>query len=143
MTTLLLTLALMQPPTLVAGGVTFYGGRYIGQNLSCPGYRYEESTGPWLALDISEYASGRARCGDWYRVTFSDGSTMLARALDSGYLADANVWDTGLPFVGDLPAYWREGRVTATGSVMNVSARGRWQREVRQLVTIPRGIQER
>ena len=138
----MLTLALLGPPPQpVDGGVTFYGGRYIGQNLACPGYRYERETGPWLALDTSWYTDGRARCGDWFLVTFSDGSTMLARALDSGYLDEYDVWDSGKPFVADLPIYWRAGRVTATGSVFNVSGRARWQRDIRAIV--PGGIQEK
>ena len=141
MTTTLMLIALLQQPTPVEGGITGYAGRYIGQNLACPGYRYEEATGSWLAVDVSWFRDGSTRCGDWFLVTFSDGSTMLARALDSGYLADANVWDTGLPFVADLPIYWRAGRVTATGSVMNLSARARWQREIRAIV--PGGIQEK
>ena len=134
-TSLLLALALLGPPPQpVDGGITGYAGKYVGRPLACPGYRYEEATGPWLAVDTSWYQDGSARCGDWFLVTFSDGSTMLARALDSGYLADAPVWDTGLPMVADLPIYWRDGRETATGSVFNLSARARWQRDVLAIV---------
>jgi len=121
MSNLALALLLFLPPPTVAG-ITFYGGRYEGRNLACPGYRYEEATGPWLAVDVSWYQNGRARCGDWFLIEFSDGSTMRARALDSGYLADYRVWDTGLPFAADLPKYWRNGRVTATGRIWNLSA---------------------
>jgi len=105
------------------GGITFYYGPiFEGSNLKCPGHRYEEETGPWLAVDISLYRSGETRCGDEYLIVFGDGSTMRARALDSGLLADANVWDSGLPFVADLPKYWRDGRATATGTIFNLSA---------------------
>ena len=93
------------------GGITFYYGKqFEGSNLKCPGYRYERDTGPWLAVDIGEYESGRTRCGDWYLIRFYDGSRHFARALDSGYLADYNVWDTGLPFVADLPYYFRKAQ---------------------------------
>ena len=112
------------------GGVTFYYNQFEGRNLKCPGYKYEEATGPWLAVDIGLYESGATQCGDWYLIIFSDGSTMRARALDSGRLADASVWDTGLPFIADLPRYWRNGRVTATGTIINLSAVGRFRKNL-------------
>jgi hypothetical protein len=106
------------------GGITYYYEQFVGRELYCGNHRYEPETGPWLALDVSEYESGRARCGDVFLVEFYDGTTMLARALDAGYLYayEDGVWDTGLPFVADLPYYWREGRVTATGRILNLSA---------------------
>jgi len=151
MTTTLLLLSLMQAPAPVEGGITGYAGRYVGRNLSCPGYRYERETGPWIALDVSWYEQGLAECGDWFSVTFSSGERWLARALDSGYLDyriwpdSVPVWDSeNLPMVADVPGYyfWRNGRVTATGTIFNVSARGRWQRELRRFVTSPGGIRE-
>jgi len=62
MSNLALALLLFLPPPTV-GGITFYAGKYEGRNLACPGYRYEEATGPWLAVDVSWYQDGRARCG--------------------------------------------------------------------------------
>lgn len=115
----------VQPPPpegAMVGGITYYyGPEHEGRPLYCGG-RYAPETGPWLALDVGEYTSGRARCGDLFLVHFSDGSTMLARARDAGYLADYRVFDTGLPFVADLPRYWRAGRRTATGWIANLSA---------------------
>lgn len=122
---LVLSATLLLPTTPVedVGGITFYyGDQFEGSNLKCPGYKYERETGPWLAVDISWYESGKVQCGDWFIIEFYDGSIMLARALDSGYLNSAEVWDTGLPFVADLPAYWRDGRETRTGRIINLSA---------------------
>ena len=104
------------------GGITFYYGElFEGSNLACPGYKYEPETGPWLAIPISWYREGKADCGDWFLVEFSDGSTMMARALDSGPIDNYTVWDSGLPFVADLPIYWRENRETATGRILNLT----------------------
>ena len=133
---LLLALALAgPPPQAIEGGVTFYSGRYVGRSLACPGYRYAPETGPWLAVDVGWFADGSVQCGDWFAITFSDGSAMMARALDSGYLADATVWDSELPMVADLPKYWRAGRETATGTIFNVSAMARWQRAAKTAVS--------
>ncbi|NIP54897.1 MAG: hypothetical protein GWN61_17725 [candidate division Zixibacteria bacterium] len=113
----------LSPPETTEGGITFYYGEpFEGSPLKCPGYRYEKKTGPWLAVDISWYESGKVQCGDWFLIEFYDGSRMFARALDSGYLNSADVWDTGLPFVADLPKYWRDGRETRTGKITNISA---------------------
>jgi hypothetical protein len=104
------------------GGITFYYNEFEGRSLKCPGYRYERDTGPWLAVDIDQYTSGKTKCGDLYLIMFYDGSTQVARALDSGYLGNYKVWDSGLPFVADLPRYWRDGRETKTGTIVNISA---------------------
>lgn len=107
----------------ITGGITFYYGDLVeGQPLSCPGHTYAKETGPWLAVDTSWYADRRVLCGDLFLVTFADGSHMHARALDAGYLDEYTIWDTGLPFVADLPRYWRDGRPTATGRIINLSA---------------------
>lgn len=130
MTFLIVILVLLnQAP--VEGGITFYYGElFEGQPLYCGGV-YAEETGPWLALDVREYESGRAKCGDVFLITFGDGSTMLARARDAGYLADYTIWDTGLPFIADLPRYWRDGRETATGTIINLSAA---ERELKEFI---------
>lgn len=44
----------------IGGGTFYYGETFEGSNLKCPGYRYEEETGPWVALDIADY-------GDWWQ----------------------------------------------------------------------------
>ena len=44
----------------VGGGTFYYGEPFEGSNLKCPGYKYEEETGPWVALDITDY-------GDWWQ----------------------------------------------------------------------------
>ena len=114
---------MLQNPEWIEGGITYYyHDGFEGNNLKCPGYRYEPETGPWLALDISMYEEGLASCGDLFLVEFSDGSREVARALDSGRLAEYRCHDSGLPFVADLPSYWRNGRKTATGRILNLSA---------------------
>jgi len=111
----------------MVGGQTFYYGEpFEGSNLSCSGFRYAEETGPWLAVPISWYESGKVECGDWFLIEFSDGSKMVARALDSGPIDEYNVWDTGLPFMADLPRYWRDGRETATGRMWNITEIMQW-----------------
>lgn len=110
------------PPGWQEGGITFYyGDVFEGQPLYCGGV-YAKETGPWLALDVGKYESGQARCGDQFLVEFADGSTMIAVARDAGHLADYTIFDSGLPFVADLPRYWRNGRPTATGRILNLSA---------------------
>jgi hypothetical protein len=121
MTLPLILLILSLPVKPERGGLTFYyGPAFEGQPLYCGGV-YEESNGPWIAVDVRWYESGKTLCGDLYYIVFSDGSTMLARARDAGYLADYTVWDTGLSMIADLPLYFRQGRVTATGSIINLS----------------------
>jgi len=129
-TILLLALA----ASMARGGVTYYYGQFEGKNLKCPGYRYEPETGPWVAVDISEYTSGATRCGDTIIIIWDNGETLVARALDSGYLdyrlwpdKSRPVWDTGLPMIADLPRYWRT-MPTETATMINVS---RFLRNVR------------
>lgn len=60
---------------------------------------------PWIALDVGEYESGRAHCGDRVAVMLDSGETFTARAMDAGYLAAHGiVADVPLridpPFVG-------------------------------------------
>lgn len=124
-----IALALIQlqesPPGWVDGGITFYGGaRFEGRPLYCGG-EYKPENSPWLAVDVNEYRSGRVRCGDTFLIEMPDGSLEIAVALDAGHLSDYTVWDSGLPFVGDLPTYWRDGCPTGTGRIVNLSAAAR------------------
>lgn len=106
---------------ILTGGITFYGGeQFENSNLGCPGYKYERATGPWMAIDIGLMASDEVSCGDWFRVVFSDGTSLLVKALDTGRLSEYTVWDSGLPFVADLPYYLRDGRGTATGRIEKI-----------------------
>jgi hypothetical protein len=41
----------------VGGGTFYYGEPFEGSNLKCPPYKYEKSTGPWVALDIADYGT--------------------------------------------------------------------------------------
>jgi hypothetical protein len=122
---------------VITGGVTFYGGPpFEDQALYCGG-TYNEGNVPWAALPVEWYQTGRARCGDWILVEYGDGGQHLAQARDAGLLSHYTVWDTGLPFVADLPFYWRDGHRTMTGRVTNLSARERAWRERRAWSGLP------
>lgn len=105
---------------VLVGGVTFYGGPFEGKPLYCGG-TYAPETGPWVALPVEWYESGKVKCGDVMLIQFGDGGTQLVRALDAGRLNDFRVWDTGKRFVADLPRYWRGRHRTMTGSIANLS----------------------
>jgi len=113
---------------IMRGGLTFYyGPTFEGQPLYCGG-KYAEDTGPWVALPVEWYQEGRAQCGDVI-LLMGDGwaEPMVARALDAGLLSHYEIFDSGLPFVADLPRYWRaqsDGslRPTCTGWLINLSA---------------------
>lgn len=111
---------------VVRGGITFYyGPTFEGQPLYCGG-TYDEATAPWVALPVEWYETGQAHCGDliWVKADSWD-EPIVARALDAGYLSHYRIYDSGLPFVADLPKYGREGRPTGTGWLINLSA---WER---------------
>ena len=58
------------------------------------GGTYETHRAPWVAVDVSEYISGRVTCGDWLRI--EDGDTVLVvQAMDAGYLSRYYVEDYG------------------------------------------------
>jgi hypothetical protein len=86
----------------VSGMATIY--EHYGHPLYCGG-TFDLATPTWVALDVSEYQSGRVRCGDPVRVKFANGQTLRARALDAGYLYKHHIADTGLPIVVDVPVH--------------------------------------
>lgn len=94
---------------VVVGVATIYAGAFVGQPLYCDdgaGLIYAEDTMPWVALDVNEFKSGCAKCGDVILLEFEDGSTLRARALDAGrfegyYVAD---WPE-LAIVVDVPEH--------------------------------------
>jgi hypothetical protein len=91
-------------------------------------------TEPWVALDITEYTSGRAHCGDEILLRFPHGSTSVlpgeaethtlrARALDAGPLYPYSIADTRLPIIVDLPAHYAPFQgLSAPATIVNVSA---------------------
>jgi hypothetical protein len=48
---------------------------------------FSPETTPWIALPIEDYLDGSVVCGDLYYIRFSDGSILMARALDAGPFA--------------------------------------------------------
>jgi hypothetical protein len=127
---LAIALVLSQP---IEGGITFYyGEQFEGEPLYCGRYKgqkltYNCETMPaWGAFPYEWYKNGSFQCGDDVLVTFSDGTSTIVKAFDAcpGCLS-ARVWDTGRPFVADLPVCQREGRKTGTGTVFNLSAQQR------------------
>jgi hypothetical protein len=105
---------------------TAYAGPFVGQPLYCDrgdGLIYDESTTPWVALDVSEYQSGRAQCGDQILVRFEDGSQLQALALDAGPLYPHYIAHTGRPIAVDIPAHlFTQPGISAPATVINVSA---------------------
>ena len=104
---------------------TAYAGPYVGQPLYCDrgdGLIYDQDTTPWVALDITEYQSGRAQCGDQILVTFADGATLRAQALDAGPLYPYYIAETNLPIAVDIPAHlFPQPGISAPVTVINAS----------------------
>jgi hypothetical protein len=149
-------------PAILAGMATAYVAHTPNAPLWCDGrlpgqpagaLLFDQVLEPWVALDVSEYVSGRARCGDdiLLRVTLllpgggTEIHTMRARALDAGPLYPYTVlyWDgqsrtvqgeiaeTGLPIVVDIPRHHAPfSGLSAPAIVINVSAMRRYAAEV-------------
>lgn len=108
---------------LLIGLITCYGpplDAHIHENspLYCAGPDgplYGTMVENWIALDVSEYTSGRARCGDRVVVLLHDGTRIDAVAMDAGYLA-------GHGIVADLPLKMNPWIGTTHGTVYNASA---------------------
>ena len=111
--------------------VTIYAGLY-GDPLYCnrpaTPYRYTPDTLRWAALDVSEYTSGRARCGDTVLVIV-DGVIHSYLALDAGRFGDHCVVQPGgecYGIVADIPVELAPFRgLSAVGWLMNSSRRSR------------------
>jgi hypothetical protein len=114
---------------LLVGVVTWYAGGFVGQPLYCsePGarWRYDEATPAWVALDVGEFESGHARCGDRI-VIVGDGWSLEAVALDAGPLYDWSV--EGKRIVADVPLHlWPLAGMSGRATVVNRSALNRWR----------------
>jgi len=113
----------------LTGGLTFYGGDFVGQGLACGG-QYVPEQEEWVAMPIEWFMKGYISCGDVAHVRFRDGTTWEGPVLDSGCLLHYEIFDTGLPFVGDFPVYLRQrlGPVpTGTGQIaVWRKQQGRW-----------------
>jgi hypothetical protein len=95
----------------MVGVATVYTGP-VGAPLYCDRWdtewHYDAATGPWVAVDVGEYESGRVQCGDWLELVFTDGARLRARALDAGRLRGYYVedWGADRPIVVDVPREW-------------------------------------
>lgn len=91
-------------------------------------YRYTPDMLRWLALDVEEYTTGRARCGDTVLVIV-DGVIHSYLALDAGRFADHCVMQRSGACYGiavDIPAELAPFKgLSAVGWVMNSSRRSR------------------
>lgn len=124
---------------LMIGWATIYGGKFDapgeweGNYMYCSSaqraLRYYDApppgTYPWIALDVSEYLSGRVKCNDLFYLRFGDGTVLMARALDAGYLYRA---DKGI--VIDVPAAFSKYGVTRIVEAYNISAMRRKYEEI-------------
>ena len=100
---------------------------------------YDESTLPWIAVDVSEYQSGNVQCGDVMLLYFADGSTMHAMAYDAGYLYNYRTagWPD-MPIVADVPAFLVP--FTGTSSVVFMLNYSAVQRRIREFTVGMYGI---
>ncbi len=101
---------------ILSGAATAYGPGYYGQPLYCDrgasntlqlgqgnGLILGEVDTPFVALDVSEYQSGRVRCGDMMRLTFADGQVLEAQALDAGNLYRYRIDELRAYIIVDVP----------------------------------------
>lgn len=112
---------------LVTGAATAYGGpEHLGQPLYCDTRStliFGRVHTPFVAVDVSEYHSGRVQCGDWIRIRFANGHTLDAQALDAGYLYRYRVEQWNAPIVVDIPfEFKRFPGISAPATVINLSA---------------------
>lgn len=101
---------------LLFGSVTFYPiSRFEGQPLYCSTHdhplTYSQQTaqevGPWVALDVGLYQSGRVKCGEELVLWLEGGGSMRVKALDAGRFGGYWVADwPDLPIIADLPEYF-------------------------------------
>lgn len=75
----------------------------------------------FVAVDVSEYTSGRIKCGD-FLIVYLDGKMLLARAWDAGRLYAAN-----LGIVVDVP--YKYHNLNSQAHIVNLSAIKRIQFE--------------
>ncbi len=135
-------LAGITDPVILSGMATVYTAHSPGAPLYCDrgnGLTFFAVQEPWVALDVSEYTSGRAHCGDIILLRLpaspaggkTETHTLRARALDAGPLYPYSIADTGLPIVVDIPRH--QAPFTGTShpaTVINVSAMRRLAAEV-------------
>lgn len=113
----------MKTALILLGVATWYAGPYVGGPLYCGG-TYAEDTAPWVAVDVSEYQSGRIQCGDLLTVWIG-GKMLQAWAMDAGYLYRYYVeqWGKETPIVVDVPRHlWPAGAaLSARVQVINTT----------------------
>lgn len=128
--------------TYVGVATTYDEPRFVGQPLYCDSsdndLYYDAATMPWIAVDVSEYLTGRVQCGDVFLLRFADGTMLEARAQDAGYLYDAaclrrHYLDDNqcLPIVADVPTYLAP--FTDTSSVVTMVNISAYERSVHEL----------
>lgn len=120
---------------IISGAATAYGGpQHLGQPLYCDTRStliFGRVYTPFLAVDVSEYESGRVHCGDWIRICFADGSHLDAQALDAGYLYRHRVDQWDAPIVVDVPFQFAPfAGLSTRASIRNLSAFRRLAAEV-------------
>lgn len=114
--------------TLSIGIITMYSqAEHIGQPLYCDrgqGRIYDPATvAPWIALPVTEYQSGRARCGDLVELRIGT-SVIRAQALDAGPLHRYHIAShPNQPIIADVPQHlWPASGISHPGNLINLSA---------------------
>jgi len=93
---------------------------------------YSPETTPFVALPVRDYDAGSVQCGDLVYLRFSNGSTLMARALDAGPFSRFCVVqsDGSCPSIGvDVPSYfWPVNGISDQVELYNISAYARASR---------------
>lgn len=125
---------LMTSILILSGAATGYAPGFYGEPLYCDrgnGLIFGEVDTPFVALDVSEYHSGRAQCGDLIRLTFADGSHLEAQALDAGNLYRYRVDELRAYIIVDVPFQFAPfPGLSALATIRNLSAFRRLADEV-------------
>ena len=113
----------MKTALILLGVATWYAGPYVGGPLYCGG-TYALSEAAWVAVDVTEYESGRIQCGDILTVWIG-GKMLQARAMDAGplYRYYVEQWGKDTPIVVDVPRHlWPAGAaLSARVQVINTT----------------------
>ncbi len=109
--------------TLIGVITTYTFVQFGGKPLFCDrgnGLTYRDDIA-FIALDVREFESGRAQCGDWLRVTIA-GRSFWAQALDAGPFDGYRVTQFGdVEIVADVPDHlwaWSPW-ISAEGTAFN------------------------
>lgn len=108
----------------LTGVATYYTDEYTGP-LYCDrgeGLTFSRETEPWVAVADWMYQTGLIKCHDLLLITFEDGTTLSAKALDAGPFSKYWVEDfKNLPIIVDIPEHlWPFKTMSGIVKVLNL-----------------------